>query len=211
MSKQNGFSLLELVVVLAVVTILTTMAFVAYSSSRKHSADEQARLITDIMDEARQKALNQRKTFRVEINKTRNRLRLIDEKTATTAADDVEVKSIPLSTQVIIGPKPTNVTTGPTQTSPVPVGVYSPSTYPLSSGDEKITLRFRRNGQVVDAGTDAIGTGSVVNGMTIYVYPKTASGVRPDVVRAITVLGTSGDTSIFKCQSNGSICEGWKR
>lgn len=212
MSKQSGFSLLELVIVMTVTIIITTVAVVAYSSSRKHSADDQARLVVDILDEARQKALNQRTTFRVEINKTRNRVRLIDEKTATTVTDDVEIKSVPLSSQINIGPIAPNVTTAPTATSPIPVATYSSSTYPLSSGDQKITLRFRRNGQVVDVGTDNLGTGSVVNGMTIYVYPKTASGINPDVVRAVTVLGTSGDTSLLKCKFDANNrCTAWAK
>lgn len=212
MSKQSGFSLLELVIVMTVTIIITTVAVVAYSSSRKHSADDQGRQIVDILDEARQKALNQRTTFRVEINRTQNRIRLIDEKTATTATDDVEVKSVQLSAQTTIGPVPPNVSATPTATSPIPVATYSSSTYPLSSGDQKITLRFRRNGQVVDVGTDNIGTGSIVNGMTIYVYPKTASGVNPDVVRALTVLGTSGDTSFLKCKFDANKrCAGWTR
>lgn len=212
MSKQSGFSLLELIIVMTVTIIITTVAVVAYSSSRKHSADDQARQIADILDEARQKALNQRTTFRVEINKTRNRIRLIDEKTATTATDDVEIKSVQLSAQTTVGPIAPNVTATPTATSPIPVSTYSSSTYPLSSGDQKITLRFRKNGQVVDVGTDNIGTGSIVNGMTIYVYPKTASGVNPDVVRALTVLGTSGDTSLLKCKFDANKrCAGWTR
>ncbi len=212
MSKQSGFSLLELVIVITVTIIITTVAVVAYSTGKKHSADDQARQIADILDEARQKALNQRTTFRVEINKTRNRIRLIDEKTATTATDDVEVKSVQLSSQTTIGPIAPNVTATPTATSPIPVASYSSSTYPLSSGDQKITLRFRKNGQVVDVGTDTVGTGSIVNGMTIYVYPKTASGVNPDVVRALTVLGTSGDTSLLKCKFDANNrCAGWTR
>lgn len=204
--------MLETIIVVVVVGILSTMALVAYSSNRKYSADDQARQIIDILDEARQKALNQRTTFRVEINRTRNRIRLIDENQTTTADDDVEVKSVTLSTQTIVGSAPPNVTATPTATSPIPVGTYTSSTYPLSSGDQKITLRFRRNGQVVDAGTDSIGTGSVTNGMTIYVYPKTATGVNPDVVRAVTILGTSGDTSLFKCKFNASgNCISWNR
>jgi hypothetical protein len=52
--------------------------------------------IIDIFDEARQKALNQRKTFRVEINKTKKELRLIDEgDDASTANDDKILKKIP--------------------------------------------------------------------------------------------------------------------
>lgn len=211
-STQTGFSIIELIIVIVVIVILATIALVSFSGSRKYAADDQARRIIDVFDEARQKALNQRKTFRVEINRTRNRIRLIDEKDATTATDDLEIKNYPLSPQSVIGAMPGNVTAGPTATSPIPVGTYNTSSYPLSPGEEKITLRFRRNGQVVDSGTDNIGTGSVSNGMTLYVYSVMPAGTNPDVIRAVTVLGTSGDTSFFRCQFNTSgICGSWSR
>lgn len=210
-SNQKGVSLVELIFVLVITGIITGIAVVSYSGSRKYSADDQARKIVDLLDEARQKSLNQRNTMRVEINKTKSIVTLIDENTSAVATDDTIVRSIPLSSNAIVGAAPNNVSAGPTAASPVPVPSYTTSTYPLSSGDQKITLRFRRDGQVVDAGTDNLGTGSVVSGATIYVYSATASGTNPDVVRAITVLGASGDTAIYKCQVSGSSCGTWSR
>lgn len=209
---QSGFSLVELLIVISVLAILSAIAIITFWDSRKYSADDQAKRIIDIFDEARQKALNQRKTFRVEINKTKNELRLIDEgQNATTASDDVILKKLPLSSQVVIGSAPSNVTGAPTASSPIPVPSYTNSTYPLSSGDEKITLRFKRTGQVVDTGSDHIGTGSLITGATIYIYSKTPSVTNPDVIRAVTILGTTGDTSLFKCQFVSSRCTNWKR
>lgn len=210
-SNQQGVSLIELIFVLVIVGIITGIAVVSYSSPRKYSADDQARKIVDMLDEARQKSLNQRNTMRVEINKTKNIITLIDENTSTVATDDKIIRSLPLSTNAVVGGAPNNVSAGPVASSPIPVPAYTTSAYPLSSGDQKITLRFKRDGQVVDAGTDSLGTGSVVTGATIYVYSATASGTNPDVVRAITVLGSSGDTAIYKCQVTGSSCGSWSR
>ncbi len=211
-SSQAGFSLIEVIIVIAVLVILSTIAVVTFWTSRKYSADDQAKKIIDVFDEARQKALNQRKTFRVEINKTQSEIRLIDEGTdTTTASDDVILKKYPLSGQVVIGAAPSNASGAPTATSPIPVPTYAASTYPLSSGDQKITLRFKRNGQVVDTGTDNIGTGSLMNGATIFVYSNTPSVSNPDVIRAVTVLGTTGDTSLYKCQFASSTCGSWSR
>lgn len=212
LSSERGFSVTEILVVLVLIGIMAGMSFMAFSGTRKYLAEDQARLIIDIFDEARQKALNQRKIFRVEINRTQGKITLIDEMEVGDAADDIVIKSMPLSSQVVIGAKPDNVNTGPTASSPIPVPAYSTSNYPLSAGDEKITLRFRRNGQVTNAGTDNVGTGSLVSGATIYVYSRTAAGQNPDVIRAVTVLGTSGDTSLFKCGFNTSgICGNWKK
>jgi prepilin-type N-terminal cleavage/methylation domain-containing protein len=212
-SSQAGVSMIEVLIVLAVLAILSTIAVISFWSGRKYSADDQAKKIIDIFDEARQKALNQRKTFRVEINKTKSEVRLIDEgpDINPVATDDVILKRIPISGQVGIGAAPSNVSGAPTATSPIPVPAYASSTYPLSSGDEKITLRFRRNGQVVDVGTDNIGSGSLMNGATIYVYSNTPSLSNPDVIRAITVLGTTGDTSLYKCKFTSSTCGNWSR
>lgn len=210
-SSQAGFSLIELVAVISILTILATVAVVSFWSSRKYTAEDQAKNIIDLFDEARQKSLNQRKTFRIEINKTKKELRLIDEMTSSTADDDVILKKYQISSQVVIGAAPNNVSGAPTATTPINVPSYATSTYPLSSGDEKITLRFRRNGQVVDAGVDNIGTGSLINGATIYVYSRTPSVTNPDVIRAVTVLGTTGDTSLYKCKFVSSNCTNWSR
>lgn len=182
-----------------VIAVASAIAMYSFNNITKTAADDQARKIIDVLDEARQKALNQRTTFRVEINKTKNRIILIDENSIATANDDVVIKSEPLSSSVVIGAKPDNVTTTPTATSPIPVPQYLASNYVLSSGDQKITLRFRRNGQVVDAGTDGIGTGSLVSGATIYVHSNTPSVTSPNLVRAVTVLGSTGDTALLKC------------
>jgi prepilin-type N-terminal cleavage/methylation domain-containing protein len=211
-SSQSGFSLAEVLVVIVVLAILACMAVMSFWNFRKYSADDQAKKIVDIFDEARQKALNQRKTFRVEINRTTQEVRLIDEGSdASTAADDVILKRVLISGQVLIGAAPPNVSGAPTATTPINVPTYATSTYPLSSGDDKITLRFKRNGQVVDAGTDNIGTGSLMNGATIYIYSRTPSVSNPDVIRAVTVLGTTGDTSLYKCRFTSSTCGGWSR
>jgi len=210
--SQSGFSVIELIIVISVLAILSTIAVVTFWSSRKYSADDQAKKIIDVFDEARQKALNQRKTFRVEINKTKNELRLIDEgEDVSTANDDKILKKYKLSTQVVVGSPPNNVTGKPTATTPINPPQYARSSYPLSSGDEKITLRFKRNGQVVDAGNDHIGTGSMMSGATIYVYSTTPSITNPDVIRAVTVLGTSGDTSLYKCKFIATTCGNWSR
>lgn len=210
-SNQTGVSLIELIFVLVIVGIISVIAVTSYTGSRKYSADDQARKIVDLFDEARQKSLNQRNTMRVEINKTDKIVTLIDENTAAIVTDDVIIRSIPISSLSVVGAAPNNVSTGPTATSPIPVPAYVTSTYPLSTGDQKITLRFRRNGQVVNAGTDNLGNGSIVTGATIYVYSATPTGNNPDVVRAVTVLGTSGDTAIYKCKVTGTACGAWSK
>lgn len=212
--SQTGFSLVEVVIVLTVIVILAAFSVMTFWNSRKYAADDQAKKMIDVFDEARQKALNQRKTFRVEINRTKQEILLIDEgenNPVVTETDDVIVRRVQISNQVVIGVAPTNISGAPTATSPIPVPSYTSSNYILSNGDDKITLRFRRTGQVVNAGIDNIGTGSLINGATIYVHSKTPSVTSPDVIRAVTVLGTTGDTSLYRCTFVSNVCGSWNR
>jgi prepilin-type N-terminal cleavage/methylation domain-containing protein len=211
-SSESGFSLIELLMVIVVLAIFSSIAVISFWNNRKFTAEDQARKIIDVCDEARQKALNQRKTYRVEINKTASEIRLIDEgRDVSTANDDVIIKRYLISNQVVIGAPPPNVSGAPTATSPINVPAYAISSYPLSVGDDKITLRFKRNGRVENAGNDNIGTGSIMSGATIYIYSKTPSVTNPDVIRAVTILGTTGDTSLYKCRFTSGVCGSWSR
>ncbi len=209
---QDGFSIIELLVIMTVLTVLSAIAITSFSSAKKYAADDQAMLITDFLDEARQSALNQRRTFRVEINRTKKKITLINENDGASSSDDKIIKSVPLKTLVTVGEVPNNVLSAPTATSPIPVLDYVQSNYPPSSGDEKITLRFARSGRVLDTGTDNTGTGSLMRGATIYVFSTKDKTTAPEIIRAVTVLQSTGDTSILKCSfdTNGK-CGNWKK
>lgn len=192
--------------------IFAAMAINSFSSVRKYKADDQAMLLVDILNEARQSALNNRRTFRVEINRTKRRITLINEEASGNAADDRIVKTVALKTLVSVGETPSNILAAPTTTSPIPVLAYVSSNYPLSNGDEKITLRFARNGRVLDTGTDNAGAGSTMRGATIYIFTNKESSVKPEIIRAVTVLQTTGDTAILKCSFDvNDKCGNWKR
>lgn len=210
--NQAGFSVAELLIVFVIMGILISIAMMSFFSSTKYAADDQSKKIVDFFDEARQKALNQRTTFRVEINKTKQQLLLIDENVNENGNDDVVVKRGSFSKDAVIGVQPPSVTDKPTTTSPTIVLEYASSSYPPSTGDEKITVRFKKNGQVHNAGSDNIGTGSVPTGATIYVHSNKPSAAKPDIVRAVVLLGTTGDASIYKCTYKPSgICGDWKK
>lgn len=210
--NQDGLSLLELCVVILVMGLLATFSIMSLSAPRKYYADDQATRIVDIFNEARQMALNQRRIFRVEINRTKRQIVLINENAANTANDDAVIKRVSFNNDIVINDQPPEVTVAPPTTSPAPVLVYSSSNYPLSSGEEKITLRFRLDGQVVDAGNNNTGGGSLVTGATIYIYTVNPKTNKPDVIRAVTVLGASSSTAIYKCVFNtAGNCGSWVR
>ncbi len=220
MNKRNqrherGFSLLELIVVMGIVIVLSLIALLSVSTARLFKADAQASALTDILQEARQGALSRRRTMRVEINATDKVIRLLNEASAGNASDDVVVKTINfLGKGVFIGTKPTNLSGSPSEASPTPDITFSTSVHPLSSGDSVATLRFLRNGRVTDAGTDAIGTGSIPTGATIFIWSKHTSDTSANptigqVFRSITVLGSSGLIRMWKCPNVDGQCSTW--
>lgn len=213
MKNQDGLSLLELLIVMVIMSIMATFTLLALSSPRKYFADDQAIRVVNVFDEARQMALNQRRVFRVEINRTKKQITLINEGEKTdTAADDFVVKRVLFNNDVVINEKPGEVTTSPATASPAPILPYISSNYPLSNGEQKVTLRFLRNGRVVDAGNNNIGGGSLVTGATVYVHTINPKTSKPDIIRAVTLLGPSANTAIFKCVINAvGNCGEWRQ
>lgn len=213
LSSENGFSLVEVLIVIALLLILTTFAILSRGSTELFAADKQALAIMDVLQEARQKSLTQGQTLRVELNDTKKQIRLIDENNTAAATDDVIISSSNFNPLTTVGVKPANINTVggilPPSSSPVPEIQYAQTTYAPSATDRVKTLRFLKTGEVVDAGTDNLGTGAISSGVTIYVY-NGASGSRSSVVRAITLSGITASAQLFKCQTNGQgICTVW--
>lgn len=208
---ESGFSILELIVVLAVIAVLSVMSYMAIGAGRKYAADDQAMNIFDLFQEARQKALNERQTMRVEINASEQEVRLIDENVQADAGDDQIIRRVRFTRGIVTGLKPSSITNIPTASYPIPEMTYTQSTYPLSSTNQTFTLRYLRNGQVVDKGTTSTGAGAVVTGATVYIYSLNDSGTSLEVIRALTVAGSTGDVAILKCIKSNDDCTSWRR
>lgn len=215
-NNELGFSIIELVIVVLIISILSVITLISFKSGKKYLADTQAYKIVDILHEARQRALTQRETMRVEINQTRNTIRLIEENEPGDANDDREIKNVKLEDQanVVVGTAPQNISKAPTEMSPTPIINYKVSTHPLSIPDTVATFRFTTTGKVLDAGSNAVGTNSVMTGATIYVWsPDYSASGQPlstgNVIRAITIQGTSGISGYWKCPVTNGSCANW--
>lgn len=221
MAKKNlkteaGFSLAELLVVMGVMLVMTTVSlYYLYSHQRIYMPDEQSSHFIDMLQEARQRALTQKVTMRVELDLTDNIARLINEGDNTTvAADDTVVRIFKMRAiqEVKIEQRPSNVATSPTEPSPVPVVTFvANSLHPLSLNHKVATLRFRKDGTVTDAGTTAVGGGAIVTGATVFVWqPDKANTNNSTITRSITVIGSSGAIRLWNYYPTQPANSRWK-
>lgn len=220
--NQAGFSLIELFVVVALIFILSSISlFLLTGHQTLYKPDDQTLLITDMLQEARQRALTQRETMRVEINRDTNTVRLIDENTNVnipppdTVGNDQVIRQISLfeSSVVTVGVNPANIAYNPPEPStlPVPTAVFVPSVYPSSISQSVCTLRFLANGTVTNAGNNALGAGAVTTGVTIHVWaPQEGTPTQSSIARSITVIGATGTVRAWEFDPSSVAANKWK-
>lgn len=212
--QESGFSLIELFAVLIIIGIVSAIAIFYLTGHQKlYKPDDQSLLITDILQEARQRSLTQRETMRVEINLDRNTVNLIDENTPTTADDDRQLRNLKMfdPSEVSVGALPGNITDLPPESLPAPVAVFRSSVYPTSISQNVCTLRFLSNGTVVDAGNNPVGTGAASVGTTLPIWSrnKAVTG-NSDIARAITVIGATGTIRLWEYDASLTTTNKWK-
>ncbi len=212
-SGEAGVSMIEMLVVLVIIGILaTTSIFYLTAYQKLYKPDDQALKIVDIIQEARQRSLTERRTMRVEVDLTSNSVKLIDELDPLTAADDKIINQLSLfaTTDVKVNPQPANVTTSPPETFPIPAAQFSSSQHPLSAGHNVCTVRFLRDGSVVNAGTNDVGLGAFSTGLTLFIWsPKKGAAGSADITRAITIIGTTGSIKFWEYDPNATTNK-WK-
>ncbi len=213
-NSDDGYSVIELLAVMAIIMVLSGITlFYLLGHQKLYKPDDQSLVALDLLQEARQRSLTQIETMRVEINRSNNTMRLIDENGPGTADDDREIKKIKLfePTEVRVGARPANIAVNPLEPLPVPTAVFKPSVYPTSISQDVCTLRFMSNGTVLDAGTNPTGGGSVATGSTIHIWaPKKATPGESDIARAITVIGSTGTIRLWEWNQSLTTTNKWK-
>ena len=215
LKSEAGFSVIEILVVVGIIGILSSIAiFYATNHKKAYQPDDQALMLADMLQEARQRALTQRRTMRVEINLATNTAKLYDENAnATTASDDVVIKAMNLfaPTNVKVDSRPGQIAYNPAEQLPVPNAVFKPSVYTPSISQRVCTIRFLANGSAVDAGTNPTGAGAVPTGVTLHVWaPKQADATQSDIARSITILGATGVIRLWEYDPASTASNKWK-
>lgn len=186
--NEQGFTLIELMVVMVVGLIMTVALVSNLQPGRKsfYTTDSKINVILDMFREANLQALNNRRGFRVEINFTRNQIRLLDE----GGGGVLRVATTGLPWEVLMSETPpAGVSTGAMPT-------FNSYVTETIGGDRVINFRFRSDGTITK--TD----GTVASGRLFIWQPKfSANGLTPlppSLIRAITVFGPSNGLQLWK-------------
>lgn len=198
-ARNAGYSAVELIIVVAIIGIMCAVALpYVFSYRSRYKSEEQSIKIMDLMREAGQTALNQRRTIRFEIDITDNAILLIDE---STDPEDTLLKRIPIEPSGVLrmDVNPTGVT------RPNPPN-YNTASFDVDGvghragaqpviGHTVWAIRFRSDGSVVNAGNIPISA-------TLFVFPPAGGMSEASAdnkqVRAITMYGGSGAVRYWK-------------
>lgn len=198
--------MVEIVVALVIIGVLSAISLPYLTNYRKlYRSEDQALRIIDLLREANQLALSQRRTIRFEIDLTDNVVLLIDQngspsgtlvkKVPLDATKEIRVDVLPTG---VTKPNPPNYTDISFATDTV--GHLDGST--TVTGHSIWAARFQRDGSVVNAA----GTPTSVN---IYVWPPiTAGSTTPrnkNEIRAITVFGGSGAIRYWRYENTAFV------
>ena len=206
---------MELMIVLIIISIMSAVTgYYLINHQTLYKPDDQALQIIDLLQEARQRSLTQRETIRVEIDLVDNMIRLIDENEPEPkgAADDEPIRQLALlpTGDVQIERRALDIPDNPPETLPAPSANFLPSVYPPSAPNRVCTIRFQSNGRVVSAGNSPADGSAPPTGVTLHVWsPKKNNPNESDVVRAITIIGTTGSIKMWEYERNSTAANKW--
>lgn len=181
---DDGFSVVELLVIFAIVVILTAAAVFSLAPQRRaYGPDDTAAQVTNFLRDAYQRALSQRQTMKVQIDKSTMLMKIIDENTLPVG-DEIEVRRAQLNPEIsVIQP----TVGGSALSAPA-----SPYNYPVAAYLGNVWVaRFRSDGSVVDAAGNILST-------TIFFSPVSMKTNETNLIRAVTVFGPSGSIRFWR-------------
>lgn len=211
--SESGFSLVELLVTISLIVILTSVTILTLGSHRSayRSEDASAQFV-NFLRQAQSRALAERQSMRLVINRTTNRISLIDENTIggggnnendTVSGDDSMIRSEGLmDTNEVRTDRPSGGGGTPISSPPAPYA-YAPAVF----SSNLWVAHFESDGSV----TALSGGSRVPVSATFFFWPPTdGTSLVPKVltqVRAVTVFGPSGSVRHWKYDGMNFVAE----
>jgi prepilin-type N-terminal cleavage/methylation domain-containing protein len=208
-NSQSGFSMIELMIVVIMITILTGIAVISFrSSKRSYAADDEAIKMLSLFREAYQRALTQRQAQRITIDRTSNLIKLTD-MGRLPGGDEMLVNRAVLNPLVsMVQP---SVGAGLVPPPPAPYN-YTPANFGTSG---TLDIYFLADGSVTNATNFANNTFAPVN-FTVFFSPSPGSALSPEqaaqinsgnLMRAVTLFGATGSTKAWRFNGSQFIWE----
>ena len=201
-THERGFSIIELLIVCALILIMTAMSIFAFRGNRRaFYADDETRTVLEVMRDASQRALSRRRRMRfvVAVNTTsrEKELRIFDDGGPGTADDNpVPVRRVTLAPAIEV-----RITlTAPSGVSKPNPPNYADRVFTQASGEDLWQIWFWSDGTVRDS-ADVLTSGN------LFIYPprNSATDANPratNQVRCITIFGGTG--AVRPWQHNGT-------
>jgi prepilin-type N-terminal cleavage/methylation domain-containing protein len=186
---QRGFTLVELVTVVAIVLVLSAFAVISTSSSTQNSkANAAAQTVVGQLRSARQQAISLRRNILVTFTLP-NKIQLAIE-TLTGEAPAAAIAPVYLNDNAAGGAQFCQISGMPD--TPMGFGNSSPITFQATSGGTSgLSVMYSSSGSMVGttatAGFSSVGNSNPVNASIFIGFPG-----QPNTARAITVLGSTG-------------------
>lgn len=182
--EADGYSIIELLIVAAVVIVLTAIAvFTLAPQRRAYRTDDAMAQVANFLRDAYQRALSQRQTMRVQIDRAKMLIIIIDEN-KLPLGDEIEVRRAKLNDEISVN-QPT-VGAGLLNPPPAPYN-YSVAAY----SNDLWEARFRSDGSVVDTAGNSMSA-------TVFFSLVNMKTSDANLIRAVTLFGPSGSIRVWR-------------
>ncbi len=182
--EADGYSLIELLIAVVVMITMTAAAvFTLVPQRRAYGTEDAAGQVVNFLRDAYQRAISQRQTMKVQIDRTNMLIKIIDENTLPVG-DEVEVRRAKLNNEISVNQ--------PTVSSSLLNPPAAPYNYPVAVYTSNLwEARFRSDGSVVDTAGNTLSA-------TVFFSLVNMKTSDTNLIRAVTVFGPSGSIRFWR-------------